>query len=1248
MKKLTITIALTTLLSLSVFAHPVDVKTAQKVATTFLNNNGAKSTQLTDLTKAAGFTNLYIFTAEDGFVVMAADDCVKPILGYSMSGSFNPEDLPENLRYWLQGYNNEIQFAIDNQLRSNTETTKLWNDLANGKPNVARATTVVESLVQTKWNQNKHYNNLCPAVSDGPEGRAYTGCVATAMAQIMKFHGYPEMGIGMHSYVWGSQTLSADFRATTYDWVNMESYYNYYYPTGTASSPNWLTDPTPAQLSAVTTLMYHCGISVDMSYGGKSTGGSGAYSIDVVHALKTYFNYSPDIEYKQKNSFDNDVWISMVKAELDANRPLFYSGSGSGGHAFVCDGYNDDNYFHFNWGWSGHYDGYFSLSNLNTGANNESGSGNGYYTNDQAAIFGIQPATLGTAAAPVLEAELKQEPGVRDVLLTWNNVEGASSYMLFCNSDLIYSGAETSYRYVHVPYGTNTYFVRSVDSNGNLSLPSNYTPITVTFAAPINLTATHTDSGIELSWSGSENAVAYNMYCNGVIIDRNIDATTYTDIRSIAGELDYQVKGIDSFGDESDISEAASISVPFSTPIVNDLELTLENGNPVLSWTTPTWCYPEAPSVTLNYGQGEIQYSWGTTYYAHRYMAADLAQYAGMVVYKVSTYVKGPGTYTLHVYTNTANNQPDALAETRTLISAGEGWKDIPLSNPVVITGETDLWIVMKQEDTHGSFPVASFNLSAYNANACYLGSSLTSLSPASTNYTISWFIDTHLTDGVYTYSLYQDGTMIDDNLSELSYTEATLNDNAPNLFTVKTNYCGGKTAASNKVGFTKGTASLASLEMAANDQMTLTENSTLTVTGTLSNDNAENLIIENGAQLIHNSTGVKATVKKVIDPTNGYDQGWNFIASPVVESIEPSQNNGLLSGIYDLYLYEEPTHMWRNHKEHIVSGINQNTASGFLLNYKQGYLYANNTSDTLQFSGTLTPSNSTDSINNLSYSASTLTGFNLVGNPYAHNVTSYTGNNVATDCYRMNENRSNIIISTINEDKPLLPAEGFFVKATADNASIIFNSNSRSETTQSASIHLDLISDNLTFDRLIVKREGEPLEKLSLRESGTKIFAMKGNQEIAVAIAEGNEQAFSFKAEENGIFTLRAKVEPKEWKYLHLIDNMTGADIDLLATPEYSFEARTDDYVSRFKLVFFAPEDVYDDAPFAYISNGEIRILGKNQDFKSLQIMDMTGRIVINRDVASNVSTTGLSAGVYVLRLINGNQVKTQKVLVP
>ena len=276
------------------------------------------------------------------------------------------------------------------------------------------------------------------------------------------------------------------------------------------------------------------------------------------------------------------------------------------------------------------------------------------------------------------------------------------------------------------------------------------------------------------------------------------------------------------------------------------------------------------------------------------------------------------------------------------------------------------------------------------------------------------------------------------------------------------------------------------------------------------------------------------------------------------------------------------------------------------------------------------------------------LQGFNLVGNPFAHNVTSYASENVANGCYVMNEAKDDLIVSEISEENPLKPAEGFFVKATAEGASITFNPGRGSSATQSGTIRVELVENDKLIDRLLVKTtDGQPLEKSSFNEKRTRLFAQGERQELAIVPCEGNEQSVNFKAAKNGQYIISVNVDGMDFSYLHLIDNLTGADVDLLAEPSYTFEAKTSDYASRFLLRFISKDGSSTSSEtFAFISNGNIIITNANAD-ATLQIVDVMGRVVINTVVARNVSTSGMSAGVYVLRLINGNDVKTQKIVV-
>ena len=445
-------------------------------------------------------------------------------------------------------------------------------------------------------------------------------------------------------------------------------------------------------------------------------------------------------------------------------------------------------------------------------------------------------------------------------------------------------------------------------------------------------------------------------------------------------------------------------------------------------------------------------------------------------------------------------------------------------------------------------------------------------------------------------------------------------------------------------------------------ERLTVKDGATLTATSFIYNSgDAHNFIIEDGAQVYHPNTGAQATVEKNITAyTPNSKNGWHLVSSPAIESFAPSADNGFLTNEYDLYFYEEPTHYWRNHKPN-------GQYANFNIDPLKGYLYANSANDTLQLQGTLRTATETVNIP-LSYTDGiALAGFNLVGNPFAHNVTSFTGTNVATEVYRMNEAMDEVAVGTLSENNPLKPGEGFFVKATGDEASITFNS--RATNAERSNITLEVSENGLLVDRFILKRDGAPLEKFMLNENSTRVYATEGAQDWAVAViaseakqSSPTEQPINFKAANNGTYTLTVNVENMDLDYLHLIDNMTGADIDLL-TPAgnspsergqggvYTFTAKTTDYASRFRLVFSANPNcgdaIGDNAPFAYINNGNIVITADAGD-ATLQIVDMTGRVIASYGGHTRcVPTSGMPAGVYVLRLVDGDSVRTQKIVI-
>jgi len=327
----------------------------------------------------------YVFSAGGkGFVIVSGDDIAKPVLGYSDADAFDPNNLPPDFVYYMDDcLAKEIEQAIIQGTAQSEDTKEQWDAFLNKNSATLRASgTVVNPLIQTQWNQTAPYNALCPSGT-------VTGCVATAMAQVMKYWNYPATGTDSYSYIdptYGAQ--SANFGNTNYDWANMTNTYSSY--------------SLPQENSAVATLMYHCGVSVKMQYGTAASGGSSALISAVVSALVKYFKYDAGITYLERNYYSYTDWLNILKPELDAGRPIYYGGQGSaGGHAFVCDGYDSDNLFHFNWGWGGSSNGYFELSALSPETLGVGGGAGGYNTS-QTIVVGIQPDAGGSSASNIL------------------------------------------------------------------------------------------------------------------------------------------------------------------------------------------------------------------------------------------------------------------------------------------------------------------------------------------------------------------------------------------------------------------------------------------------------------------------------------------------------------------------------------------------------------------------------------------------------------------------------------------------------------------------------------------------------------------------------------------------------------------------------------------------------------------------------------------------------------------------------
>lgn len=362
-------------------ANPVDVNTAREVAARFLNANAKAPLRSTDdLQLVTSYsteresTAFHIFNVSNGFVIVAADDVAHPILAYSLDRPWPSEgNLPPQVTGFLDDLANQIE-AASNQPQDRGIATE-WSDLLSGHYQTRGNRTQVGPLLTTTWDQGQYYNAMCPEDANGPDGHTWAGCVATAMAQIINYHQYPIHGRGTHSYntsYYGGSygILSVDYANETYDYTNM---------------PDLLSsESTSEEINAVARLMKDCGIAVNMNYGSSA---SGSNNLSARIAFVNNFLYSDSISYVCKQSFPFSDWDNLLRQQLVDNKPVYYGGLDlnlSVGHAFVCDGFNSDDYFHFNFGWGGNGDGWYRTSTINPGSYE--------FDSSQAALIDIMPS----------------------------------------------------------------------------------------------------------------------------------------------------------------------------------------------------------------------------------------------------------------------------------------------------------------------------------------------------------------------------------------------------------------------------------------------------------------------------------------------------------------------------------------------------------------------------------------------------------------------------------------------------------------------------------------------------------------------------------------------------------------------------------------------------------------------------------------------------------------------------------------
>ncbi len=470
-------------------AEKIPVDQAKQVAkNVFYEHFNVKQNKLnfdivyTNYSESAPLYYVFNRTQDEGFVIVSADDRVLPVLAYSNESNYTNNNFPVQFVSWMEHYSIQIKYAIENDLQADKKILSQWSkynvsaSLFEPDKNLRNVDPLLGDII---WDQDEGWNDYCPTDPDGPGGHVYAGCVATAAGQVMKYWNYPQQGEGSHTYnPSGYPSQTANFGNTTYEWDNMAEEY----------------DTDEAAL-----LLWHLGISVDMQYG---PDGSGAYTDDLVYSFENYFKYKNTADFKSK-SWHSD-WDDMLKDELDEGRPMVYQGvDGYSGHAFVCDGY-DGNEFHFNWGWSGSYNGYFTTDNLNPSSYQ--------FNSNQGAIFGVEPAI--TLYPPTnLQAQIDEN----DVTLSWESPDnkGLQGFKVYRDDQAI-TGVLPASLFVftdsNLDNGTYTYCVKAIYDSGTSNCSNEETvEIDFSMTPPQNLQASVNQNDVTLSWE-SPNSKGINGY----------------------------------------------------------------------------------------------------------------------------------------------------------------------------------------------------------------------------------------------------------------------------------------------------------------------------------------------------------------------------------------------------------------------------------------------------------------------------------------------------------------------------------------------------------------------------------------------------------------------------------------------------------------------------------------------------------------------------------------------------------------
>ena len=395
MKKLFLSLFVLIVSIMNLQAKPIDRSLAFTAAQKFAITQFAMERALPQLVYTGQDETFFVFNVGDhSFVIIAGDDAHRPVIGYSDQSAFDASNIPPALAYYLDGVAEcmlQLRYAV-----ATPDVAAEWNSvLQHGRLISRHGGRGTGYFCQTQWNQDYPYNYCCPEDPAGSGGHTYVGCLATAMSQLMRFWAYPSKGNGSHCYYHEDYgEICADFGNTEYDWDNM---------------PNTLnSNSSEAEKLATGTLCFHCGVTIDMGYGPDGSGGGSGTIPSVMH---TYFDYCDANVQLSRNDFETEIWKTMVREQFDMGWPMYYGGCENDGcHAFVCDGYDDNDMFHFNLGWGGSSDGWYLIDDAP-------------YTHPADAMFNFVPAwvynqtpSLPTdfMAVPTSDTDLK-------VHLSWTN-----------------------------------------------------------------------------------------------------------------------------------------------------------------------------------------------------------------------------------------------------------------------------------------------------------------------------------------------------------------------------------------------------------------------------------------------------------------------------------------------------------------------------------------------------------------------------------------------------------------------------------------------------------------------------------------------------------------------------------------------------------------------------------------------------------------------------------------------------------